>query len=115
MEPKRSGKPGRYFKVRNWLSEYGLSSETCGRECVLTTPRSASNSATGFDFMEDEQGDVAMQIDQLFLADSRNPFLSCRHIDRHSSSRVIDMFPSFARCWNSSASSLCIRLAIRSS
>jgi len=26
---ERSGKPGRYFKVRNWLSEYGLSSETC--------------------------------------------------------------------------------------
>jgi uncharacterized protein (TIGR03437 family) len=27
-EPKRSGNPGRYFRVRKWLSEYGLSSET---------------------------------------------------------------------------------------
>src|SRR5438105_13567627 len=53
IEPKRSGKPGRYFKVRNWLSEYGLSSETCGRLWVLTTPRSASNRATGLDFMEE--------------------------------------------------------------
>jgi hypothetical protein len=28
MQPKRSGNSGRYFMVRNWLSEYGLSSET---------------------------------------------------------------------------------------
>src|SRR5437773_923251 len=28
--------------VRNWLSEKGLSSETCGRLCVLVTRRSAS-------------------------------------------------------------------------
>lgn len=38
MEPKRFWKPGRYLRVRNWLSEYGLSSETCGRLWVLTTP-----------------------------------------------------------------------------
>jgi hypothetical protein len=30
MEPNRSGKPGRYFKVLNWLSEYGLSLLTWG-------------------------------------------------------------------------------------
>jgi hypothetical protein len=24
MEPNRAGKPGRYFMVLNWLSEYGL-------------------------------------------------------------------------------------------
>ena len=28
MQPNRSGNSGRYFMVRNWLSEYGLSSET---------------------------------------------------------------------------------------
>ena len=28
IDPKRSGNSGRYFMVRNWLSEYGLSSET---------------------------------------------------------------------------------------
>src|SRR6516162_8243232 len=38
MHPKRSGNSGRYFRVRNWLSEYGLSFETCGRLCVLVTP-----------------------------------------------------------------------------
>jgi hypothetical protein len=27
MEPKRSGNSGRYLKVLNWLSEYGLSLE----------------------------------------------------------------------------------------
>src|SRR6266699_1495677 len=45
MQPKRSGNSGRYFSVRNWLSEYGLSLETCGRLCVLVTPRSASKKA----------------------------------------------------------------------
>src|SRR5918993_5686168 len=45
--PKRSGKVGRYFMVRNWLSEDGLSLEQCGRECDLVTPRSASRNATG--------------------------------------------------------------------
>jgi hypothetical protein len=28
MHPKRSGNSGRYFRVRNWLSEYGLSFQT---------------------------------------------------------------------------------------
>ena len=49
MHPKRSGNSGRYFRVRNWLSEKGLSSDTCGRLCVFVTPRSASNRATGLD------------------------------------------------------------------
>ena len=53
MEPKRSGNPGRYFMVRNWLSEYGLSSETWGRLWVLVTPRSASSKATGFEVMDE--------------------------------------------------------------
>ena len=44
---------GRYLKVLNWLSENGLSSETCGRLWVLVTPRSASNKATGLEFMEE--------------------------------------------------------------
>jgi hypothetical protein len=52
MHPKRSGNSGRYFRVRNWLSEYGLSFETYGRLCVLVTPRSASKNATGLELME---------------------------------------------------------------
>src|SRR6266498_2930638 len=52
MEVKRSGKPGRYFKVLNWASEYGLSLETCGREWVFVTPRSASRNATDLEVME---------------------------------------------------------------
>src|ERR1039458_8601545 len=52
MEPNRSGNSGRYLRVLNWLSEYGLSSETCGRLWVLVTPRSASISATGLEVIE---------------------------------------------------------------
>jgi len=40
--PESVGELGRYLRVLNWLSEYGLSSETCGRLWVLVTPRSAS-------------------------------------------------------------------------
>jgi len=40
MDPKRSGYPGRYFIVLRCASENGLSSETCGRLWVFTTPRS---------------------------------------------------------------------------
>src|SRR5450759_3991836 len=47
MQLKRSGNSGRYFMVRNWLSEYGLSSQTCGRLWVLVTTRSASRKAIG--------------------------------------------------------------------
>src|ERR1022692_596713 len=50
-EPKRSGNSGRYFKVLKWLSEKGLSSETCGRLWVLVTPRSASKKVTGLEVM----------------------------------------------------------------
>ncbi len=32
-----------------WASEYGLSLDTRGRECVLVTPRSASRNATDFE------------------------------------------------------------------
>src|SRR2546428_35244 len=35
--------------VLNCDSENGLSFETCGREWLLVTPRSASSSATGFE------------------------------------------------------------------
>src|SRR5229473_2106167 len=47
MLPNRSGKSGRYLSVLNWASEYGLSSETCGRLWVLATSRSTSKAATG--------------------------------------------------------------------
>jgi len=44
----RSGPEVRpYFSVRNWLFGVGVSSETCGRLCVLVIPRSASKNATG--------------------------------------------------------------------
>src|ERR1035437_2304474 len=52
MHPKRSGNSGRYFRVRNWLSEYGLSSETCGRLWVFVTPKSASRKATGLELID---------------------------------------------------------------
>ncbi len=50
-EPKRSGKSGRYLMVLNCDSENGLSFETCGREWVLVTPRSASSNAVDFAFI----------------------------------------------------------------
>src|SRR6188508_659038 len=53
IEAKRSGKPGRYFKVLNCASEYGLSLETWGREWVFVTPRSASRNATGLEVIEE--------------------------------------------------------------
>ena len=52
IDPKRSGKPGRYLSVLNCASEYQLALETCGRECDLVTPRSESSSATGLDVIE---------------------------------------------------------------
>src|SRR3954470_22171268 len=53
MQPNRSGKSGRYFRVRNCASEYGLSLEVRGREWVFVTPRSASRNATGLDAIEE--------------------------------------------------------------
>ena len=52
IEPKRSGNSGRYLRVLNWASEYGLSLEQCGREWLLVTPRSASSSATVLEAMD---------------------------------------------------------------
>ena len=52
IDSKWSGKSGRYFSVRYWDSEYGLSFDTRGRECVLVTPRSASSADTGFDVID---------------------------------------------------------------
>src|SRR5678809_464648 len=48
MQPKRSGRSGRYLSVLKWASENGLSSETCGRLWVLLIPRSAMSSAVDF-------------------------------------------------------------------
>lgn len=42
MEPNRSEKSGRYFKVLKWASEDGLSFEQCGLEWLFVTRRSAS-------------------------------------------------------------------------
>src|SRR5277367_5101491 len=53
MEVNRAGKPGRYFRVLNCASEYGLSLLTWGREWDWVTPRSASSSATGLEVIEE--------------------------------------------------------------
>jgi hypothetical protein len=45
MQPKRAGKSGRYFIVLNCDSEYGLSSDTCGRLWLLVMSRSTSTTA----------------------------------------------------------------------
>ena len=74
MQPKRSGNSGRYFRVRNWLSEKGLSSDTCGRLCVFVTPISASQRAKLVcDFFEvghdwQGSGESLNRLDVLFLA-----------------------------------------------
>src|SRR4030095_5593887 len=52
MEPKWSGKAGRYLRVLNWASEYGLSLDMCGREWLLVTPRSARSWATSLEAIE---------------------------------------------------------------
>jgi hypothetical protein len=43
---------GWYFIVLNWLSENGLSLETCGRLCDLVTPNEINNCETECDVME---------------------------------------------------------------
>ena len=48
-----AGKSGRYFRVLNWDSLNGLSSDTCGRLCDWVTPRSASRNATGLEVIEE--------------------------------------------------------------
>ena len=53
IEANWPGKSGRYFRVLNWASEYGLSSETCGRLWDWVTPRSASRNATGLEVIEE--------------------------------------------------------------
>src|ERR1039458_9680347 len=55
--PNRSGKSGRYLKVRNCDSEYGLSLLTWGRLCDLVTPRSASRWATGLAIIGDPRSE----------------------------------------------------------
>ena len=53
MEAKRPGKSGRYFRVLNCASEYGLSLLTWGRQWDWMTPRSASRNATGLEVIEE--------------------------------------------------------------
>src|SRR5487761_1708249 len=53
IEPKRAGKPGRYLRVLNCASEYGLSLLTSGREWDWVTPRSASRNATGLEVIDE--------------------------------------------------------------
>jgi hypothetical protein len=53
MQPNLSGNSGLYLSVLNCASENGLSFETCGREWLFVTPRSASSSATAFDVIDE--------------------------------------------------------------
>ena len=46
------GEVGAVFECLEGGSEKGLSLDTCGREWVLVTPRSASSSATGLEVIE---------------------------------------------------------------
>ena len=48
----RSGNSGRYFSVLNWLSENGLSLETCGRLCDFVTPSDAKSCATPWEVID---------------------------------------------------------------
>jgi hypothetical protein len=58
MLEERFARSSSILSVLNWLSEYGLSFDTCGRECPWSTPRShsgwlsSSRSATSRDLHE---------------------------------------------------------------
>src|ERR1700686_2892641 len=49
MEPNLPGNAGQYLSVLNCASEYGLSLDTCGRECVWSMLSVASRPATVFE------------------------------------------------------------------
>src|SRR5271166_237179 len=77
IEPKRSGKSGRYFRVLNCASEYGLSSDTCGRLCVLATSRSMRSAATGFDRMLVPRSAWSVRVPGAMFSFSRVSAMSC--------------------------------------
>jgi hypothetical protein len=52
MEPNLPGNAGQYLSVLNCASEYGLSLDTCGRECDWSIPSVASRPATVFEVIE---------------------------------------------------------------
>src|SRR5271166_92897 len=52
MEPNLPGNAGQYLSVLNCASEYGLSLDTCGRECDWSMPSRASRPVTVFDVIE---------------------------------------------------------------
>src|SRR5665648_405972 len=51
-EANEDGNSGRYFRVLNCASEYGLSLLTRAREWERVTPRSASSAETGWEVIE---------------------------------------------------------------
>src|SRR5450432_1461906 len=53
IEGNRAGNAGRYLRVLNCASEYGLSLLTWGRLWDWVTPRSASRNATGLDVIDE--------------------------------------------------------------
>lgn len=55
IEPNPLRKSGRYFRILNSASDYGLSLETCGLECIFMIPRSARSNATGLEVVEDRR------------------------------------------------------------
>ena len=66
-DPKRSGNSGVYFSVLNWLSENGLSLETCGRLWVLVDPQVGEQEGHR---LGDHRGPVIRMDRQLVLARS---------------------------------------------
>src|SRR3974390_284331 len=52
MEPNWPGNAGQYLRVLNCASEYGLSLDTCGRECDWSMPSRASRPVTVLEVIE---------------------------------------------------------------
>src|SRR5207342_836465 len=77
IEPKRSGKSGLYFRVLNCASEYGLSSETCGRLWVLATSRSIRSAARGLDRMLAPRSAWSVRVPGAMFSFSRVSAMSC--------------------------------------
>src|SRR5580658_7851719 len=89
IEPKRSGKLGWYLSVLNWDSEYGLSSETCGRLCVLSTPRSTQRSATDFEVMAEPRSAWILSVPGATFSFAQVSAISCSASTADSASATI--------------------------
>src|SRR5450830_737551 len=66
-----------YFRVLNCASEYGLSSDTCGRLWVLATSRSMRSAATGFDRMLEPRSAWSVRVPGAMFSFSSVSAMSC--------------------------------------